>query len=179
MSTLEKNTNRTETKRQIDALYSKLSRLPVGDLHKETEAEIKKLTQSYNTLPFDKVNAGNIFLSKKTVYEGPRYHLREFKGKLWLYDQIECITDRIEYDTNGEPVSASVFVRNSEAPEGKELIFNLLIDQPLPEEPKGKRYKLKFHPSWNCPQCNFANPLELDFCNNCRIPRPENLAINQ
>lgn len=180
MSSIENNKRRLEVRKQLDYLRGKLSKLPLNDLRKETESEIKKLSEEYKSLPPEQEFAGDIYLSKKTVYEGERYRLRLFENKYWLYDDNECVTKQIEFDSNGEPVSAKVFMINSSAPEGKVYVYNFKIDQPLPEKPKGKAYKLKFHDSWTCPICNFANPLEYDHCYQCiTTPRPENLAIKQ
>lgn len=179
---LENNKRRVEILKQLDLLQGKLSRLPINDEHRATEAEIKRFQEEFKSLPPLQVFAGDIYLNKKTVYESERYRLRFFKGKYWLYDDTECITDRIEFDSKGEPVSAKVCVRNSLNPEGVEYLYHFRIDELIPEKPKGIPYDFKSNANvWNCPQCGNENPNEYEFCYVCRIfPRPkEVLTIKQ
>ncbi len=87
--------SRQEITNKIIFLQEKLSRSTV-DQDEAIGKEIKALQEEYQSLPPDTINAGDIYLSKKIIYEGSRYRLREYEGKLWLYDDIQCLTDKIE-----------------------------------------------------------------------------------
>ena len=95
---------------------------------------------------------------------------------------MECVTDKIEFDTKGEPINAKVFKANSQFPEAVEYLYHFRVDQPIPEKPKGIPYEFKPNTNvWNCPECGNENPNEYEFCYVCRIvPRPkEALRIKQ
>lgn len=177
---LENNKKIIELKTRIGYLQNKINHVTV-DLCEGISKEIKALQEELRSLPSEQVFAGDIYLSKKTVFVGPRYNLREYKGKLWLYEENECITDRIGFDAQGIPINAKVFKMSSQFPDGVEYLFNFQIDKPIIEKSQVIPYKLELHQkSWKCPVCLNEVPIEMEFCFVCpTVPRPskEDLAI--
>jgi hypothetical protein len=172
---------RIELESKIVALQGTLSRVTV-DRSPAITLELKNLMEELIAMPPEVIEAGDVYLHSKVSYEGSNYKIVSFEGKLYFYEGDVCSGfQKIEVDEKGVPTKVTIRRRNSDT-RGlfKEYVYHLKVDQEEPKAPKGIHHKLKFHScNWDCPICNVTNPVEYEYCYNCRTsPRPkENLAV--
>jgi hypothetical protein len=177
---------RIELESKIVALQGTLSRVTV-DRSSAITLELKNLMKELMDMPPEVIEAGDVYLNSKVSYEGSKYKIVNFKGKLYFYEGDECSgLQKIDVDEKGVPTKVTIRRRNSDT-RGlfKEYVYHLKIDQEEPQAPRGVPYKLKFSDDWVCNYCLKPNQLvisgegkERTICEHCRIDKLTGKIVN-